>query len=83
MSFALKIVRNSTAKHERIYLEEEDKEEDKEEKPKRTLTFLGEIKGESRVVSFFSFFSFSFSFSSRGRREDDGVFIECNSGEES
>ena len=29
---------------------EEDKEEDKEEKPKRTLTFLGEIKGESRVV---------------------------------
>jgi len=29
---------------------EEDKEEDEEEKPKRTLTFLGEIKGESRVV---------------------------------
>ena len=49
VSFELKIVRNSTAKHERIY-KEEDKEEDKEEKPKRTRTFLGEIKGESRVV---------------------------------
>jgi len=30
--------------------EEEDKEEDKEEKAKKTLTFLGEIKGERRVV---------------------------------
>jgi len=30
--------------------EEDKEEEDKEEKPKRTLTFLGEIKGERRVV---------------------------------
>ena len=51
MSFALKIVQKLDRKtRKNLSKEEEDKEEDEEEKPKRTLTFLGEIKGESRVV---------------------------------
>ena len=75
VSFALKIVRNSTAKHERIYLKKKTKKKNREH-------FSSRNKGREQSGLVLLVLVLVLVLVARKTR-NDGVFIECNSGEES